>query len=156
MATNESSLDEIVSALMRALRGMEGYADCVHRGQYPLVPPRTPWAALGAASVASRQGPVMGQYTRTATFDVEVWGQAPSLERDARVVASEALLDRLVTALDLERESTSSALFRCNTFVVSSVVPEDYFSATASMSSYVYAQVEVSYMRRRGVSGVSP
>lgn len=156
MSTPDLNLVDISAALVRAVASLPGLAGRVHRGRYGINPPSTPYAAVSAPGVQSVQGSTMGQYTRTLVYDLVVWAQASRSELDTRVDESEALLNAVVTALEVERADPASTLYRLSTWRVRSGVLDALADPVPANGTNAFVTVECSYRRARGLSGVAP
>ena len=118
----DSALSTSLAAIVTALNADLGVNDlsgtgAVRRGGYD-DPPRFPFAAVGTPDVKSEQGPTMHEYSRRVSLDVVVWAAGASLDLDARVIATEALADELLVALEAARATTANALYNAHEFAV--------------------------------------
>lgn len=154
-----SEVDQgMVSAAIRgALEAMDGFAGSVARGRFSDPPGGSlPFAALSPPGVSSTQGPVLGRYTRTVVYDLQVWAAAQSADSDVQVDEAEALLDAVLTALERERLNPTSELYRLPEFGTRAQPLVAGLDPLPANTIAVFLTIELSYQRAVGLRGASP
>lgn len=151
------SLASVMLALKAAINadlGTNNYSatGAVLRGTYDLPPGgRLPFACIATPAISSEQGPMMSQYERRASVDICLWAAGATDDLDARTVATEALCDEAMDAIEAARATPGNALYDLHLFVVQSSLLPGAQDVAQSEPLVVILTVTFAWMRDTGV-----
>lgn len=155
----DRQLSEIGRAILLAIAEAKSFRapDAVKRGRYVRPPgPSLPFAAVSPAAVTSTDGLILGMAQRVVVYDVQAWGQSPSMDSDEQVGAAEALLDEIVASIELARVTRGNplrAIPRLDTKSLALVGGADLLHEN---EIGVFLSVELDFPRRIGLDGFDP
>ncbi len=115
-------------------------------------PPRLPFACVGSPDVQSQPGPELARYERTATIDILAWTSSTAADLETRVETAEALLDKLVAALETARNTAGNALRDPRGFLVKGASYPGDADALGGSTVLVQLVVELQWKRTTGLS----